>query len=427
MLLLGQKNRENNYLLLLIFYTMKKLLLFAALVLGTVSCMKDNSFDANVGGEADVVLSVALPSDVTRAMDNDSSKGAIDNIDLTAEYDIRYILEVFDASNTLAKRVENYEDSATSTTFELRLIPGRHYSFVVWADFVAQGTEDALHYNAEDLRNIELLGAQNAMDESRDAYTGIFRTSDNGGQPFSSSSQISFELKRPFAKLRVVANDIDEIYQALDWATIEYTAETYQKYDALTKQSSDAAMVSKSVDYQNVSYLYNGEPTTEGEQTLFADYLLPTSNRTIQFVMTVADEVQALPEINFNTAIPVQANYLTTIKGAILTDPGKVTVEIKEAFEGFIDENIDTNETTTTVNNTTEFAAAFDENSGVDVIVLNEDINLDDLFSRAAFTACSIPGWETKIPHASYPPQNKGKKKNPIKQKKYSNKFNKDV
>ena len=311
---------------------MKKLLLFAALVLGAVSCMKDNSFDANAGSEAEVVLSVALPADVTRAINQDSAKGAIGNIDL-AQYDIRYILEVFDASNTLAKRVVNYEDSETTTTFELRLIPGRHYSFVVWADFVTQGSEDALHYNAESLREIEIIGAQNAMDESRDAYTGIFRTSDNGGQPFSSSSQISFELKRPFAKLRVVTNDKDEIYSDLVGATIEYTAETYQQYDALTKQSSELATVSKSVNYASDAYLYAGEPTAEGEQTLFADYILGTENGTIQFVMTVEDNVQELPAINFNTAIPVQRNYLTTIYGPILTDSNNVTVTIKPAFE----------------------------------------------------------------------------------------------
>ena len=312
---------------------MKKLLLFAALVLGAVSCMKDNSFDANAGGEAEVVLSVALPADVTRAINQDSAKGAIGNIDL-AQYDIRYILEVFDASNTLAKRVENYEDSATSTTFELRLIPGRHYSFVVWADFVAQGSEDALHYNAESLREIEIIGGvQNAMDESRDAYTGIFRTSDNGGQPFSSSSQISFELKRPFAKLRVVTNDIDEIYKGLKDATIEYTAQTYQQYDALAKQSSEPTFVTKYVDYTSEAYKYDGEPTEEGVQTLFADYILGTENGTIQFDMTIADDVQTLPTINFNTSIPVQRNYLTTIYGPILTDSNNVTVTINPAFE----------------------------------------------------------------------------------------------
>ena len=312
---------------------MKKLLLFATLILGAVSCMKDQSFDANVGGETDVVLSVALPSDVTRAMDNDSAKGAIDNINLAADYDIRYILEVFDASKTQAKRIEKFEDSNTSTTFELRLIPGRDYTFVVWADFVLQGSEEALHYDAEDLRAVELIDdAQNAMDESRDAYTGTYFV-----EKFSSSSQIGFELKRPFAKLRVVTNDIDEIYSNLESATIEYTAATYQKYDALTKVASELETVSKTVNYKSEAYLYAGEPTTDGEQTLFADYILGTENGTIQFDMTIADKVadnvQELPVINFNTAIPVKANYLTTIYGPILTDYNQATVTINPVFE----------------------------------------------------------------------------------------------
>ena len=307
---------------------MKKLLLFAALVLGAVSCMKDNSFDANAGGEAEVVLSVALPADVTRAINQDSAKGAIGNIDLANEYDIRYILEVFDASNTQAKRIEQFEVESTSTTFALRLIPGRDYTFVVWADFVAQGSEEALHYDASDLRNITLLGKHKAMDESRDAYTGTYYV-----ENFNSSSVIAFELKRPFAKLRVVTNDIDEIYSKLSGATITYNVDTYQQYDALTKQSSDLASVTKSVNYKSNSSKYAGEPTTEGVQTLFADYILGTENGTIQFDMTIADDVQTLPTINFNTSIPVQRNYLTTIYGPILTDYNNVTVTINPAFE----------------------------------------------------------------------------------------------
>ena len=322
-----QRNRNYNYLLLT-FYTMKKLLLFAALVLGAVSCMKDNSFDANAGGEAEVVLSVALPADVTRAINQDSADGAIGNIDLANEYDIRYILEVYDAGKNLAKRVEQFEAESTSTTFALRLIPGRAYTFVVWADFVAQGTEEALHYDAESLREIEIIGVQNAMDESRDAYTGTYYV-----ENFSSSSQIGFELKRPFAKLRVVTNDIDEIYSSLVGATIEYTAETYQQYDALTAQSSEPTTKTKTVDYTSDAYKYAGEPTTEGVQTLFADYILGTQNGTVQFIMTVEDSVQELPAVNFNTAIPVQTNYLTTIYGPILTDSNNVTVTINPAFE----------------------------------------------------------------------------------------------
>ena len=91
--------------------------------------MKDQSVEANLGGDGNFTLAVALPDVATRAAGNDSSKGAIGNIDL-GEYDIRYVLEVFDANDELAKRLVQFEDDATSTVFEIRLVPGRDYNFV---------------------------------------------------------------------------------------------------------------------------------------------------------------------------------------------------------------------------------------------------------------------------------------------------------
>ena len=317
---------------------MKKLLMLATLVLGVVSCMKDQPVEAGLAGDGNVVLSVGLPADATRALaGDDSALGAIDNgIDLT-KYDIRYILEVFDANNTLAKRVENFEDTATETTFELRLIPGRHYSFVVWADFVerdANGDVTMEHYDASDLRNIEVIGAQNAMDESRDAYTAVFNTADQG-EVFSSASTISMTLRRPFAKLRVVTNDMKEIYSTLDNAKVVYTSKIYKMYDALTTEPSEAVRVEKEYDF-DATTAYANEASVNGEKcptkTLFADYLLGTEDGTVQFVMTITDDVETLPAINFNTAIPVERNHLTTIYGPVLTDFNKVTVTIDDNF-----------------------------------------------------------------------------------------------
>ena len=319
---------------------MKKLLMLATLVLGVVSCMKDQPVEAGLAGDGNVVLSVGLPADATRAAGLSSAVGAIDNnIDLASTYDIRYILEVFDANKTLAKRVENFEDTATETTFELRLIPGRHYSFVVWADFVKRNAEGEVtmeHYDVSDLRNIEVsnievIGAQNAMDESRDAYTAVFNTADEG-EVFSSASTISMTLRRPFAKLRVVTNDMQEIYSTLKDAKVVYTSEIYKMYDALTTEPSEAVSVEKEYNFDATTAYANEAADNCPTKTLFADYLLGTEDGTVQFVMTVADNVETLPAINFNTAIPVERNHLTTIYGPVLTDFNKVTVTIDDNF-----------------------------------------------------------------------------------------------
>ena len=325
---------------------MKKILLLATLVLGMVSCMKDQSLDANLAGDGNFVLSVALPDDATRAAGTDSAKGAVDN-GIIGEYDVRYTLEVYDANGALAKEAQ-HTVKAASTSFELRLIPGRHYRFVVWADFVkcnAAGEVTLAYYDVTDLTNVTLTGTHNAMNESRDAYTAVFNTAEERDKDvFSSASTIKMTLTRPFAKLRVVTNDMNEIksYSTLQSATVKYTTPIYTGFNALDAKVTGAteSNVEKTVVFTNDAYKYEGEPTVDGVQTLFADYIFGTETGTVQFTLDVADDVAVLPQVAFNTAIPVKRNYLTTIYGPVLTDFNKVTVDINNVFDGEYENNV---------------------------------------------------------------------------------------
>lgn len=342
---------------------MKRILFFAALVLGMVSCMKDQSFDADLAGDGNFVVSVALPDDATRAAGVDSSKGAIAN-NVLNEYDIRYTLEVYDEKGALAKEDQKTVNE-TSTSFELRLIPGRHYRFVVWADFVKGGVA---YYDVEDLRDVKIIGEHNAMNESRDAYTAVYNTATEGERKeFSSASKIEMTLTRPFAKLRVVTNDMKELYADLKSATVKYSTPIYTGFNALDAEVTGAteSNVEKSVDFTDAAYKYDGEPTTEGEQTLFADYIFGAEGDVVMFTLDVEDAVAAIPTVTFNTNIPVQRNYLTTIYGPVLTDANNISVEIKDAFDG---QYTDTNNGS--------FASALKnaEESAEAIIELSEDV-----------------------------------------------------
>ena len=318
---------KNFYKLKLL--TMKRILFFAALVLGVVSCQKDQfGLDVDANGEAAVTVEVALSEAVTRAAGGSSALGAIDN-GVNGEYDIRYTLEVYDNAGKLAKRPDQQYSKEPSTTFALRLIPGRDYRFVVWADFVKAGVDP--YYNVENLTNVYITGTHNAMNESRDAYTAVQEI-----KKFGSASKIEMTLTRPFAKLRVVTNDMNEIYSELSTAKVVYTTPIYTAFNALDKKVAGTPEnnITKEVNFTNEAYLYEGEPTTEGEQTLFADYLFGTEDGTIKFTLDVTDNSgqEPIPTIVFNTNIPVQRNYLTTIYGPVLTDANNVTVTIDDNF-----------------------------------------------------------------------------------------------
>ena len=313
-----------------------RFLALAALVLGLASCQTDPS-DLNVdwGVEQDAVVTVALPADATRAAGADSALGAIGNIDMS-EYDIRFILEVYDASGALAKeRIVNRENDATSTSFSIRLVPGRDYKFVAWADFIPQTQADNAdyHYNTTNLKNIQLSddSYHHPMDESRDAYTKaeVFT--------YNSSANISLTLTRPFAKLRIVTTDMNELYSKLTYATVKYSTKLYTAFNAIDEavvEDSLTGNISKAANLAGESFIYSSEPK-DGQMTLFADYFFGAEGDKVLFTLDVEDTTnETIPTIVFNTNIPVQRNYLTTVMGPILTDANTVTVVINPAFDG---------------------------------------------------------------------------------------------
>ena len=318
-------------------------------MLGLASCQTDvvDGVKVDANGEAPVTLQVALPEDVTRAAGNDSAKGAIGNIDLENTYDIRYVLNVYDEGGKLAKGpITEFQDEATSQSFSLRLVPGRYYKFVVWADFVKEGSKDALYYDVTNFAEIKTIGTHNAMDESRDAYTGFVEVAN-----FKGSQGIDkINLTRPFAKLRVVTTDIDQLYSDLQSATVVYTTKLYTTFNAVTAKPTGLegmAGVTRTVDFTDAAYKYSNEPVQGKEQTLFADYFFGAENDRVMFTLDVTDATNLpIPQVVFNTNIPVQRNYLTTVKGNVLTDANNITVEIKDAFEGEYTNgsNVDTTE-----------------------------------------------------------------------------------
>ena len=303
---------------------MKKLFALVALVLGVVSCQTDpNDLDVVVGGEREVMLNVSLP-EATRA----NSANGFQIADLGDNYDLRYILEVYrvdDEDNILYEKCQRQVKCADAATmsFPVRLAPGYNYQIVAWADIVDNGSEEDRIYKTDNgLDAIEII-SWNAMDETRDAYTGTKYIAD-----FSSASNLSMELTRPFAKVRVVATDINDI-TALGLspkaAKVSYLQNMYTKYNAATAEASAA---------EAKSHTYTTFPYTDatGEMTLFADYVFVPESGTAKFSLNVYDDEAAqrlIKENSFSTEIFVERNKITTIKGDVLTEGGNVSVKVE--------------------------------------------------------------------------------------------------
>ncbi len=299
---------------------MKKFLALAAVMLGLASCQTEpEGFDVNVGGEQDVNITVSLPEG-TRA---DSALGAFAHVDFT-KYDVRFQCEVHYNDQVKVLPVQ-ISDNGTTATFPVRLIANRDYKFVVWADLVKEDTTADLHYiTSGGLANIS-INDWAPMDETRDAFTC------SEVRRFERNTDITLTLKRPFAKLRVITTDMKELMGVVPAkAEVVYTTPYRETFNAVDGKAGDAQYKKTHNLFDIASY---GETGTD--KTLFADYLFVGENDIVNFSMNVYDKdgVVIDEQKNFNTPIPVKRNYVTTIKGNILTYADDFNVTIEDGFD----------------------------------------------------------------------------------------------
>lgn len=345
----------------------------AALVLGLASCQKDFAPEMNSGDEVKVTLSVSAPELIgaTRAGVNgevdenkalDSRFGAIDYLDGNVagdnrwdwnDVDIRYTMEVYDQddlSNPIKDRQEIIEDQYKKVEFEVRLIPNRKYQFVVFADFVDQETKKPLrHVLGKTLNDITLVN-EAILDEVADCYfkSWEFEPTNN------TQNRTEATLTRPYAKVRVIATDLAELNLNVHPETIEveYNTVIPTTFNAV-KGTIDGDNTTKTFTYDYIAkirdnmadHVYNADYDAMRDKgrashmTLFTDYILAEDEQdAINFKMTVKDKKGAIKVVDFNTEIPVQRNYLTTIIGDVLTTNVNVEVNISDNFANNVED-----------------------------------------------------------------------------------------
>lgn len=291
------------------FYTMRRFFAFAAILIGFVACQNDaERMDVTVG-DLEVKVAVTVPESRVG-----SDEGIFQSGLLGDSLTMRYILQIYYTDPETKKSIDpiklvEYSDEK-GVVFEVRLAPGRDYKFVAWADVVAGEADVDNHYDTRDLRAVTLKGEWNAMDETRDAYTAAESVLN-----FNSASTISLSLRRPNAKLRVVTTDwaadaVDEAYEV----TVTYTTPHRTTFNALTGQFGDATITNKVHKY-TLSNVYN----ESSDRTIFSDYFFADDNDNVKFDMVVKKNGSEVANHQFNTEISVNSNYLTTIKGNLLT------------------------------------------------------------------------------------------------------------
>lgn len=273
-----------------------------SLCLLMVGCQQEDLFEDQVtrDGDGNLNFSISVPEELvaTRASFGDkssSARGGITNVDCVNTYDLRYQLAVYrvDGENFIEviDPQKKVVDSYQPVTYSLRLTPNRTYKVVVWADFVKQGEEGDLHYNTQDFENITCLDEEDKQlnDESRDAYfiTKEFVVKDDGISE-------DLVLKRPFAKVRVVATDwnLYNLEMPDNFKITYYNCKRFTNINAVTGVSEskelaedEATIYTGIIDKKEKEYALSYDQS-EHSRTLTVDYLMTDIDNQTPIHMT---------------------------------------------------------------------------------------------------------------------------------------------
>ncbi len=305
---------------------MKKYL-FPALALGLVmtSCQSDEPFAPGEGGEKQVTFTLNVPGELgTRAgaTNNASDKGGWTN----TQGNVSYTLVLSAEGHNQTYKKENV--AGNTVTFSPTVVLGREYTVTAYAHFNATAQED--------LTNI--IETKGINDESKDVY--FFTTKENVSKPtinFAEGTSYNFDLKRPYAKLRLIAEDYNTTDDTkpktnITEVTVSYNNEVYTVFNAVEGEFNTKATKSYTKTW-NADYYEQG--VASGDKTIFADYIPVNGTDVAPFTIKVKYSGANNEEYErvFAQDIPVRRNALTTLKGAFFTAGAEIKVEVKDEFE----------------------------------------------------------------------------------------------
>ena len=235
-------------------------------------------------------------------------------------YANRCVMEIYYKGVLYTRDVKPIE--GMKATFAPQLVSNRTYDVLFWADC---GEDLADKYYTTDAEGLGLQAvemkatAYAANDDARDAF--YTTESVPVGQQVSSET---FTLTRPFAQVNIITTDAAIIKNANlypDGVKMVYKAPT--KFNLLTETLSEE----KKLTVTGIPY--EALDTTSVALTLEMDYLFTGEDKS---ALDIAFEASKTGESTVTshsfTNIPVQRNYRTNIKGALLTTTGNWTATI---------------------------------------------------------------------------------------------------
>jgi hypothetical protein len=268
-----------------------------------------------------------------------------------AGYNIRYIIEIYDAATKERKERLDFTQSESLSgeklyTTHIKLAPIKYY-LLAWVDIVPANTSiaDYHYYTQEGLELVRIADISNYKGSlnTRDAFCG--RTDMDliayDGQ-FDAHTEVTIDLERPFGIYTVVASDLqayiannaDKTYEEIKPAKvrIRYNV-TWNPY---FRDGYDVnRRVANHFEENMAPFESNLVSRQEDKEIILAfDYIFVTQdNAPLSFAMDIIDASGQLITTKTLSA-PLERNRQTVIADDFLTKKGAGGISINDGFDG---------------------------------------------------------------------------------------------
>ena len=385
---------------------MKKILLFVSALAGlflAASCQQENL--EPVAGNGQVTFTVEAPAVMqTKAIANGMNVNEL-------IYEV-WITSAADPTNLVGKErlfqgkeTMFHEDGKNKAKVTLDLVNDQHYTVLFWAQVKEEGKPAA--YITEKLTEVKYAKGVDqylANDESLAAFYAVNTVND--GVPGSSTVY----LKRPFAQVNLCTFNKRDVTNTVDHPGDYNVAIVNSKMTLKKVPTQFNVATSEATEPADFSFVYNVVPsgedkTIEVNSTKYyyagMNYVFAGDNLELTYdIQTSLNGSTNYAVVNNVIAeVPVKENYRTNIIGNLLTSKTYYEIFVDAAFDdnnyagdkyGVIDGKVYVK-----VADVTEFNETFA--NGTDIIVLNADINLSEVATRAGDVSLQVKGRELVI------------------------------
>ncbi len=272
------------------------------------------------------------------------------------EYDVRYIVKVFDAEAEGAEaRNELYhfefikEDIAElDNTLTLSIIPG-NYNFVVWTDYIKEGDTTDLYYDTNRFEEIALKGDSHVGgNDFRDAFRGSVTS-----EVSDTTIEATVEMRRPLAKFNFISTDVEDFIVKVASqrsgepstssanvdlneykAVFHYHGFMPYSYNMFTDKPADSVT--------GTSFETTLQRLSDNEAELGFDYVFVNGNESNVVVsVEIYDSQEQLISSFKPIEVPLVRSKLTTVKARFLTAEAEGGVAILPDYDGEYNYQVD--------------------------------------------------------------------------------------